>query len=134
MELAGVENIDAWSDSRPTELRHRIVLVIDELADLMVTASSKNSIEGAHGGPGQKARAAGIHMLLASQHFKADIITTEITANVPSRLALTTTTHTASGLIAQSPVLLERKVAAIEAQMARQTEIMDRMLQILPTS
>ena len=64
----------------------RIVIVIDELADLMET--NKKEMESRIRALAQKSRAAGIHLVLATQRPSVDIITGTIKANLPSRIAL----------------------------------------------
>ena len=64
----------------------KIVVIIDELADLMMVASAE--VEDAICRLAQMARAAGMHLVIATQSPRADIITGLIKANIPSRLAL----------------------------------------------
>lgn len=93
----GVRNIDGYNryvqkhnatstDSVLQEMPY-LVVIIDELADLMMTSSVSGDVENAIVRIAQLGRAAGIHMIVATQRPSVDIITGLIKANVPSRMA-----------------------------------------------
>ena len=74
-------------DPEPLEKLPLIVVVIDELADLMMT--ERKAVEQQIARLAQKARAAGIHMIVATQRPSVDVVTGLIKANIPTRMAFT---------------------------------------------
>lgn len=106
---SGVRNIDGYNEfveeqnktlGTAYEKLPKIVVFIDELADLMMVAS--NDVETAITRLAQMARAAGIHMIIATQRPSVDVITGIIKANVPSRLAFAVSSGTDSRTILDS--------------------------------
>ncbi|MBO0440904.1 FtsK/SpoIIIE family DNA translocase [Candidatus Enterococcus ikei] len=105
----GVRNISGYNelviqknleDGENRPILPFIVVIVDELADLMMVAS--NEVEDAIIRLAQMARAAGIHMILATQRPSVDVITGIIKANVPSRMAFAVSSGTDSRTIIDS--------------------------------
>ncbi len=84
----GVRNLQSYNTyavSNGLEKMPQIVIIIDELSDLMMAAS--NEVEDSICRLAQKARAAGMHLIVATQRPSVDVITGLIKANIPSRIA-----------------------------------------------
>ena len=100
----GVRNIDGYNkfveelvDEPEIKKMPRIVIIIDELADLMMTAPKE--VEDSINRIAAKARAAGIHLLIATQRPSVNVVTGVIKANVPTRIAFAVSSHIDSATI-----------------------------------
>ncbi|HLU49354.1 MAG TPA: DNA translocase FtsK, partial [Planctomycetota bacterium] len=116
LAMAGVRHIASYNELGAEKLRERlagkmsedeidevpeklpfVVVVIDELADLMMTAAKE--VEGSITRLSQKSRAVGIHVILATQRPSVDVITGLIKANMPSRISFRVTSRVDSRTI-----------------------------------
>ena len=97
----GVRNIAGYNElckkNKELEPMPHIVIIIDEFADLMMVAG--NEVESSVCRIAQKARAAGMHLVIATQRPSADIFTGLIKSNIPSRIALSVSSKVNSQII-----------------------------------
>jgi len=100
LEKIGVRSVEGYNDRAETQMPY-VVVVIDELADLMMQAGAK--VEDAIIRLAQKARAVGIHLVVATQRPSVDVITGMIKANVPSRIAFAVSSQVDSRVILDTP-------------------------------
>jgi S-DNA-T family DNA segregation ATPase FtsK/SpoIIIE len=98
VERVGRGEAQAPSGSTPEKLPS-IVIVVDEFADLMAQQGKDKEVENVVARLAQKARAAGMHLILATQRPSVDVITGVIKANFPTRIAFRVSAKVDSGII-----------------------------------
>lgn len=101
LEAAGKKNISAYNESILINKLHYIVLIVDEMGDLMVSAGKE--VEALVIRLAQLARAVGIHLIFATQRPSVNIITGTIKANLPARIALSVISSIDSRTILDEP-------------------------------
>ena len=97
----GVRNIEGYNSLKNIEKMPYIVIIIDELADLMMVAAG--TVEESIARIAQKARAIGIHLVVATQRPSTDVITGMIKANLPSRISFALRSQIDSRTILDTP-------------------------------
>ncbi|MBO3458253.1 FtsK/SpoIIIE domain-containing protein [Aetokthonos hydrillicola Thurmond2011] len=101
-EQAGCNDINTYNqkmNSQNRQLLPRIVCIFDEYADFMAEKESRNNLEQSIKRLGAMARAAGIHLIIATQRPEARVVTPLIRSNLPGRVALRTATEADSKII-----------------------------------
>ncbi len=93
-----VRNIEQYNEKKGFAAMPYIVIVIDEMADMMMTAN-RGDAETAIVRLAQKARAVGVHLILATQRPSVNVITGIIKANIPGRVGMSVTSSTDSRVI-----------------------------------
>lgn len=102
LEEAGCVNIGEYNRMFPNDKMYKIVLIVDEMADLMMKSKGNTDVEDSIVRLAQLARASGIHMIIATQRPIVDVITGLIKSNILCRVAFTVQNATDSRIILDS--------------------------------
>lgn len=97
-EAAGCANLSAYNQ-KAAQIIPRIVCIFDEYADFMAEKDTRNALEQHIKRLGAMARAAGIHLIIATQRPEAKVVTPIIRSNLPGRIALKTASEADSAII-----------------------------------
>ena len=98
-ELASCGDITSYNNQKSVKLLPRIVCIFDEYADFMAEKETRNALELSIKRLGAMARAAGIHLIIATQRPEAKVVTPLIRSNLPGRVALRTATEADSTIV-----------------------------------
>jgi len=98
-ELAGCADIHSYNQKKLNHSLPRIVCIFDEYADFMAEKETRNELELSIKRLGAMARAAGIHLIIATQRPEAKVVTPIIRSNLPGRVALRTASEADSMII-----------------------------------
>lgn len=98
-ELAGCADIHSYNQKKIKHSLPRIVCIFDEYADFMAEKETRNELELSIKRLGAMARAAGIHLIIATQRPEAKVVTPIIRSNLPGRIALRTASEADSMII-----------------------------------
>jgi S-DNA-T family DNA segregation ATPase FtsK/SpoIIIE len=98
-EVAGCNDLRTYNQRYPQKFLARIVCIFDEYADFMAEKDTRNALELSIKRLGAMARAAGIHLIIATQRPEAKVVTPLIRSNLPGRIALRTASNADSIII-----------------------------------
>jgi DNA segregation ATPase FtsK/SpoIIIE, S-DNA-T family len=99
LEVAGCADINTYNQKKYNQPLPRIVCIFDEYADFMAEKETRNELELSIKRLGAMARAAGIHLIIATQRPEAKVVTPIIRSNLPGRVALRTASEADSMII-----------------------------------